>query len=64
MKRNCLLLLISFMLLLTASAFAGGDVSIKFNSNVPSKLDKVYVNAQNRFEVWAKNDVRSRVFPG
>ncbi len=56
MKRNCLVLFISFMLLLSASVFASGDVTVKFNMQYPLSLqNKVYVGQENPFELWVTN---------
>jgi hypothetical protein len=54
MKRNCLVLIFLFMLLLTASAFAGvPDVTIKIN---PSLGGMVYYGYENAYEIWIQND--------
>jgi hypothetical protein len=55
MKRNCLVLIFLFMLLLTASAFGvGGDVTIKIN---PSLGNMVYYGYENAYEIWIQNDL-------
>jgi len=51
MKRNCLVLIFLFMLLLTAGAFAqSGDVTIKFND-----ANQVWFGTQNTMEIWVTN---------
>ncbi len=56
MKRNCLVLLFLFMLLLTASAYAvpSGDITFKFNP-APAGDGRVWYGTTNIVEIWVTN---------
>jgi len=56
MKRNCLVLIFLFMLLLTASAFAiTGDISIRINGVLPNGAPQMLVGQDNILEFWVTN---------
>jgi|GEM_PF-942993 len=53
MKRNCLVLIFLFMLLLTTGAFGySGDVCVKFNPDVDGN---VWYGQENTVEIWIQN---------
>ena len=57
MKRNCLVLIFLFMLLLTASALAlTADVTIKIDGRLPTDpAPQIYTGMDNRLELWITN---------
>ena len=60
MKRNCLVLIFLFMLLLTASALAlTADVTMKIDGRLPSApAPQIYTGADNRVEMWITNSAK------
>jgi hypothetical protein len=56
MKRNCLVLIFLFMLLLTTGAFGySGDVCVKFNPDVDGNSTFLWYNNENTVEIWIQN---------
>ena len=59
MKRNCLVLVFLFVLLLTASAFAlTADVSVRINGVAPNGTPQMLVGQDNFLEFWITNSAK------